>query len=89
MNPFKEDKVKANCFKNASIIFAATIEPGEGISFTEQNASTIYSIAISLFNNGKDRYWKSMKTPYSYQPRILKRIYLWLRDTFWENRVPK
>ena len=84
MNPYKEDRVKSNCFKAAVMIYTQNLGK-DGKFFNDNSASVIYSIAIKLFHNGIDRYWKT-KSNIMYEPRFLKRVYMWFRSRFWEQK---
>ncbi len=89
MTPRKEAIVKSNCFKSATQIYASTLERGEGLDFNDHSASVVYSIAIKLFKNGRDRYWKENNPYFSYEPQFLKRIYLWIKERLWEKKLEK
>ncbi len=86
MNVHKENRIKSQCFKAATTIFAASLPRNSIIRFEEHHASTIYSIALKLFKNGKDRYWKTADYATQYEHRFLKRIYIWLKEKFWEKK---
>jgi len=88
MNPHKENIIKNACFKSAVNIYTRMM-PNEFKTITDHDTTVIYSIAIRLWINGKDRYSKSMN-PHAkivYRPRILKRICFWLKESFWEKKI--
>jgi len=88
MTPRKEAIIKSNCFKAAVNLYASSLKKGEGIDLNDHAVSVIYAMAIRLLKNGKDRYWKSSVYPiqHYYEYRFLKRVYIWLKELFWEKK---
>ena len=58
MNDRKEQVIKKECFRAASILYASLLRERRALRFDSKSApQEIYNIAMILFNDGKKRYW--------------------------------
>ena len=60
MNDKKEDHVKSKCFL-AAVTFVNTMLMNRKAQTLDIDRSIeeVYSLALKIYTNGKDRYWKS------------------------------
>ena len=58
MNDRKEQFVKKECFRAATLMYSALLKERSAVRFDMAKApDEIYKIAMALFNDGKKRYW--------------------------------
>jgi len=62
MNDRKEDLVKKECFRAATLIYSSLLKERRALRFDSGSApAEIYMISMALFKDGKKRYWATPK----------------------------